>query len=131
MVVMEDKPTGLQERLERSVPEVSLDDLKEYYLDQADEGKRHAVEAALKDPESRINGFLTYLRNTDGRYDDPIAPDFPRLAHLPQQDIEASEPRKQKDRRSLDKQNGPYRLIGPKNPDAPGVNRGGGMRGPS
>jgi hypothetical protein len=107
----------------RIPPEVSMQDLKEYSLNQVDEEKRRAIEAALEDPDSRISGLMRWLRSDDVT----PPPDFPRLADLPREEIEAAEARKRFALRPpSDKPLGPERLIGPRNPDVPGVNRDGG-----
>jgi hypothetical protein len=127
MAAMEDDLPPNPQKADHSPPQVSLRDLKAYYLNQVDEEKREVIEAQLKDSSSRISGFLRWLRSGDS----PPPPDFPRLADLPQEEIEAAEAIRRFALRPPDKQEGPLRLIGPRNPDVPGVNRDGGGKGPA
>jgi hypothetical protein len=127
MAVMEETPPPKSQKPARSLPEVSLQDLQDYYLDQVDEQKKQVIKARLEDPTSEVNSLLRCLRS----HGSPSPPKFPRLASLPQGDIEAVEARKRFALQPQAKQHSPNLRIGPRNPDAPGVNRDGGGREPS
>ena len=110
---MEDKPPPRSRKPDGSPAAVSLQDLTEYYLDQADEEKRQAVEAALNNPDSQLNAVLRNMGVSLRTVGSPPPPVYPCLADLPQEEIEAAEAKKRRGKQPLNKQHGPFRLIGP------------------
>jgi hypothetical protein len=117
---------------------IGILELRAYYLNKANELDRQAVETELKNPDSELNAVLRWLKRDWSPAAEallpekaPLAPRFPRLADLPQEELVAARMKSQRGNHPPPKAGGPFRLIGPRNPDVPGVNRDGGGRGPS